>query len=450
MTGKERLNNLFDKKETDRIPWIPFAGIHAGKLIGAKPKDVLTDSNVLFDALMEVKKVYNPDGMPIHFDLQVEAEILGCELYWTDNSPPSVRTHPLDGTEAVPFERIIPKETDGRIPVFLETMKRVKKEIGEDTTLLGLVCGPFTLASHLRGQNIFMDMMLNPDYVKDLVDYTKDVAIAVSEMYIEAGMDIVAVVDPLVSQISPAHFEEFLTKPFSAFFEQVNKKGKRSSFFVCGNATNNIEKMCETKPDMIAVDENVNMIKAKEITDKHNIILSGNIPLATLMLNGTQQENMIFTLGMMDTLTHKNLIISPGCDMPYDVPIENAIGVQQAIANPETTREIVKNYESVVEDIDAPIPDYKKLERPLIEVYTLDSASCAACTYMLGAATEAKEYFGDKIDVVEYKMLDKKTVPMMMQMGIANLPTMVIGGKIEYISIIPPKTELLDKIEGLL
>jgi len=450
MTGKQRIENLFNKKETDRIPWIPFAGIHAGKLIGAKPKAVLTESDVLVEALKEVKKVYNPDAMPIHFDLQVEAEILGCELMWSESAPPSVKTHPLDGMDPVPFERTMPKKTDGRLPVFIDTMKAIKTECGEDTALLGLVCGPFTLASHLRGQNIFMDMMLKPDYVKDLVDYTKDVAIAVSDMYMEAGMDIIAVVDPLVSQISPAHFEEFLSKPFSAFFEDVHSKGKHGSFFVCGNATNNIEKMCETKPDMVAVDENVDMKKAKEITDKYDIILSGNIPLATLMLNGTQQENMIYTLEMMDSLTHDNLIISPGCDMPYDVPVENTIGVQQAIADPETAREIVKNYESVSEDIEVEIPDYDSLKKPLIEVYTLDSASCAACTYMLGAAMDAKDHFGDKIDVVEYKMLDKKTVPMMMKMGIKNLPTMVVQGKIEYISLIPPKAELLEKINDLL
>jgi uroporphyrinogen decarboxylase len=450
MTGKERIDNILNHKETDRIPWIPFAGIHAGKLINAKPREILTDADVLIKSLKEVKKVYSPDAMPIHFDLQVEAEILGCELLWSDHAPPSVRSHPLDGMDPVAFERKIPTKEDGRLPLFLKAMETIKKEDGDDIALLGLVCGPFTLASHLRGQNIFMDMMLNPDYVIELLDYTKDVAIAVADMYIEAGMDIVAVVDPLVSQISPAHFEQFLSKPFSEFFEHVHVKEKYASFFVCGNATNNVEKMCQTKPDMIAVDENVDMKKAKDVTDKYDVVLSGNIPLATLMLNGTQQENMIYTLSLIDSLTKKNLIISPGCDMPFDVPVENTVAVQQAIADPEKAREIVKNYEpKSYEGIEAVLPDYDSLKRPLIEVYTLDSESCAACTYMLGAALDVKEEYGDKIDIVEYKMLDEKTVPMMMKMGVANLPTMVINGKIEYISLIPPKAELFEKVNEL-
>ena len=42
-------------------------------------------------------------------------------------------------------------------------------------------------------------------------------------------------------------------------------------------------------------------------------------------------------------------------------------------------------------------------KRQLIEVFTLDSATCAACTYMMGAANVAKDTFGDSIDMVEYK-----------------------------------------------
>ncbi len=450
MTGKERLMALFNGEKPDKIPWIPFAGVHAGILIGAEPKAVLTDAETMVESLKAVKRLYRPDGMPVHFDLQAEAEILGCELYWPQNTPPSVRTHPLAGAVPSPFERKIPKKTEGRLPIFLEAMARIKQEAGEDTALLGLVCGPFTLASHLRGQDIFMDIILNPEYVHELLDYTKDVAIAVSEMYMEAGMDIIAAVDPLVSQISPKHFEEFLSQPFSDYFAAIRKAHRYSSFFVCGNATNNIEKMCETHPDMIAVDENVSMKTAQTITDKYDIILSGNIPLATLMLNGTQQENMLYTLELIDTLNHDRLVISPGCDMPYNTPVENTIAVQQAIANPDGAREIVKNYQVVIDDTEVVLPNYVSLEKPLIEVFTLDSASCAACTYMLNAALEAKDHFKERIEVVEYKMLDRKTVPRMMKMGIKNLPTMVINGEVAYISLIPPKTELFAKIEDIL
>jgi len=39
--------------------------------------------------------LYRPDGIPVMFDLQVEAEALGCRLEWASQNPPAVSTHPL-------------------------------------------------------------------------------------------------------------------------------------------------------------------------------------------------------------------------------------------------------------------------------------------------------------------------------------------------------------------
>ncbi|MBC7960382.1 MAG: uroporphyrinogen decarboxylase, partial [Vallitaleaceae bacterium] len=141
MTGKERIINTLEHKATDKLPWVPFAGIHAGALKGYTATEVLQDGNKLFESLMEVHKLYQPDGMPVVFDLQVEAEILGCELVWSDLTPPSVKTHPCSEEAVIPCRCLLPKETDGRLPMILDTMKKMKSAVGETTALYGLICG---------------------------------------------------------------------------------------------------------------------------------------------------------------------------------------------------------------------------------------------------------------------------------------------------------------------
>ena len=169
-----------------------------------------------------------------------------------------------------------------------------------------------------------------------------------AEYYVQAGMDVIAVVDPLISQISPNHFEEFMAKPFTQLFDKIRELGAKSSFFVCGDATRNIEVMCKSNPDSISVDENVNLLEAKKITDKYNIVIGGNIPLTTIMLHGTQQDNMKYVIDLLDNMDNKdNFVLAPGCDMPYDCPIENAIGVAQSVLETEKVREMVKNYIAV-------------------------------------------------------------------------------------------------------
>lgn len=438
-------------EQTPRAPWVPFAGVHAGKLIGADATRMLTDEDTLVKALLEVNKLYKPDGQPVVFDLQLEAEALGCELLWAAFGPPSIKSHPLENTMTVPCYCTLPGSEDGRIPMVLSAMRRMKAAVGETTALYGLVCGPFTLASHLRGNDIFMDLYDDEEYVKDLLAFCTECGKRMCGYYIEAGMDVVAIVDPLVSQISVNHFSQFLHGPFSELFAHIRALGAFSSFFVCGDATRNIEAMCITAPDSISVDENVNIVAAKAITDCYNIAICGNIPLTSVMLHGTQQDNMKYVVDMQDQIgADRNFIVAPGCDMPYAVPVENAIGAAQAVLQREETRKMVETYTTAALDIDVALPDYAHLARPLIEVFTLDSATCAACTYMMAAADIAKAHFGNKIDLAEYKFTEKENIARCIKMGVKNLPSIYINGELRFSSLIPSRAELQAAIEAVL
>ncbi len=445
--GKELILQTLRHEKTSEIPWVPFAGVHVGKLKGYTAEQVLRDEDKLVECLLEADRLYVPDGMPIIFDLQVEAEILGCELMWAENNPPSVKSHPLADEKSIPCTCKIPTEESGRLPMILSAMRRVKEEIGDKTALYGLICGPFTLASHLRGTNIFMDMVSDPNYVKELVGYCSQVAVAMAKMYLDAGMDVIAVVDPLVSQVSPKHIEKMLADGFKAVFDYVRSRGALSCFFVCGNATKQIEEMCKMGPDGVSVDENVNLPKAKEITDKYNITIGGNIPLTTTMLHGNQEDNMKGVIDLIDSLDHFNLIVSPGCDMPYDTPVENTIACAQAVKNPDRTRELIKNYETVIDDSNIEIPEYDKMDKVLIELFLLDPEQCAACTYMLASVEDNWDELKDIAEYRVYKYFIKDDIARTRKMGIANLPTMCIDGEQKYISIIPSKDELIASVK---
>ncbi len=452
---KELLLQTLRHEETARAPWVPFAGVHAAKLKGYTATEMLTDADKAVASLLEVNRLYKPDGQPMIFDLQIEAECLGCELVWADDGPPSVKTHPLDGSDEeapeTPCDCNIPTEQSGRIPYVLDVMRRMKQEVGDTTALYGLICGPFTLASHLRGNNLFTDMFDFEEEVESLFAFCNRVCIKMSELYIEAGMDVIAVVDPLISQISTAHFEQFMEVPYTELFDFIREKGVFSSFFVCGDATRNIAAMCKTKPDSISVDENVDLLTAKKITDEYNVVMGGNIPLTSIMLLGNQQDNMKWTVELLDKVQPKrNFILAPGCDMPYDVPIENTIGVAQAALETDEVRELVKNYTAVDEDIAVDLPDYAGLKKPLVEVFTLDSATCAACTYMMGAANMAVDIYGDKIDMIEYKFNKKENIARCKKMGVPNLPSMYVNGELKFRSIIPTRAELEEAVNAAL
>ena len=448
--GKELLLKVLNHEDTGgQIPWVPFSGVHAGKLKGYTGKEILTDADKLVESLREVHRLYEPDGMPIVFDLQIEAEILGCHLLWADYNPPSVNGNLFDKEKGIPGEDMFPTAESGRIPIVLEALKTMKREVGESTALYALICGPLTLAYHLRGSDFFKDTRKDPDYAAALTSYCAEYARRMADIYLAAGADIIAVVDPLVSQVSPRVFGKLFHDPFQSVFDHIRECGAKSSFFVCGNASYQIEEMCKTGPDGISVDENVDMAAAKKITDQYNIAIGGNIPLTTTMLFGTQQDNMKGVLDLLGTLDNKNnLIISPGCDMPYDVPPENAVACAMAVHRPQEAEAMVANYSagSAFDDIDITIPDYASMDKVYIELFTLDPDQCAACTYMVKSVTDIYDEIRDIADYIVYRYNVREDIARTAKMGLKNLPTMCMDGESVYVSVIPDRDTLIAEI----
>ena len=172
------------------------------------------------------------------------------------------------------------------------------------------------------------------------------------------------------------------------------------------------------------------------------------------MLLGSQADNMAFVVDLLDRLrdparglSPNNFILAPGCDMPYDVPPENVVGILEAVRNPAAARAMLAHYENQSFDYQVDLPDYEHLDKPLVEVFTLDSDTCAACGYMLGAAKRAAGELAGQVNLVEYKITQPENVARVMKMGIKNLPSLYINGELKYSSLIPSNRELLDEIK---
>jgi len=102
--------------------------------------------------------------------------------------------------------------------------------------------------------------------------------------------------------------------------------------------------------------------------------------------------------------------------------------------------------ESALDGIVIELPDYKAEKKVIIDVITLDSASCAPCQYMMEAVKAACEGLSDKVAYLEHKIKDKESVVFMMKLGVSNIPTIVIDGQIKYISLVPSVKELRETI----
>jgi MtaA/CmuA family methyltransferase len=450
MTGKELLIKAVKGEETPRPAWLPFVGCHGGKLIDKTATEYLQSANLMVEGLKKARELYRPDGLPVTFDLQVEAEILGCELHWADEVPPSVVTHPLEADGVAIEDLPVLDQTKGRLPLVMSALEMLNREMGDEVALYGLICGPFTLALHLRGNNIFLDMFDKPDEVKKLIDYCADIGSKMAELYLSHGADVIGVVDPMTSQISPDHFEEFVTPGVNKVFDNIRAAGGLSSMFVCGDVTRNLEIMCKTTADNISVDEQISMADLRALCEAEGKSFGGNMKLTAVLLLGSEDDSRREAVEIMDVSGTKGFVLAPGCDLPFHTPSRNLTAVadvvhddyQRNVARTSTSQD----EEDLYEDIH--VPPYRKHKEVIVDVITLDSTSCAPCQYMMDAVERAAAQAFVKVYINEHKIKARAGLGMMKKLGVTNLPTICIDGDIAFASIIPDLKTLVKAIEA--
>lgn len=447
MDGLRLLEKAFRLEEVERAPWVPFVGVHGGKLIGVDAETYLKDSKYIVDGISQAVDLYRPDGVPVVFDLQVEAEILGCKLVWSKDNPPAVVSHPLaEGVELSSLK--LPTVNDGRIPIELDATKALREKF-PDLALYGLITGPFTLALHLLGTEIFMKLFEDPDYVYELMEFCTQVGIKHAEMLLDAGCDVVAVVDPMTSQIDPMSFETFVSPYAKKIFDFVRSKKKYSSFFVCGHAQQNIEVMCDCGPDNVSIDENIPLDYVKDVALSKGISFGGNMKLTSVLLLGSKMDSKKETVSCLDLGGNKGFILAPGCDLPMDTPVENLQAVTELVYD-DYARQVTREMEHTSSLQPLSLDGHFEEDKVIIDIITLDSSSCAPCQYMVEAVKQASVDFGEKVVVIEHKIKDVDGIRMMMALGVQNVPTTCINGKVEFISQIPPRSEIVKAIEKVL
>ena len=445
LTGRERLEKAFRCEAVDRPPWVPFVGCHGGALLGVTASEYLRSAQRLVAGVEAAIARYQPDGIPVAFDLQIEAEVLGCELNWADQTPPSVRTHPLlDGRRLE--DLTVPRPDDGRIATVLTAARELCRRHPE-VGFYGLVTGPFTLALHLLGTEIFMNMFDAPDYVGRVMAFCRDVCVAMSDYYCDAGCPLVGMVDPMTSQIGPDQFREFVTPFVAPVFERIRQRGGLSSFFVCGHAQQNVEAMCDCRPDNISVDENIPLQYVRDVCLPRGISFGGNLQLTSVLLLGKPIDAQRNAIACLEIGGEQGFVLAPGCDLPYATPPENLAAVTQVVLDPYQ-REIVKIAAAEPSDDDRlDMGEYGQEDKVIVDIITLDSEACAPCQYMVDAVKQVAPEFEGIVVWREHKIKYRESLVFMTSLMVRNVPTICIDGAIRFVSRIPPRDQLVAAIQ---
>jgi uroporphyrinogen decarboxylase len=286
-------------RRTPIAPWVPYAGVHCAYLIKEKATAYFQDPQLIARGVVEAARTYHADGIPLLFDLSVEAASVGCDIqFWEDNVP-SVKSHPCRKQTPAELGLQLPTRKDGRWPVVFEAARLAKPQLDEmDCAMLGLMTGPLTLASHLAGVRLFTALKKNKDYAHAIVTFAGEIGKMAAQCYVDMGCDIIAIVDPVASQIRPESFREFVTPNCRAAVDVIRGAGLPSTFFICGDCTKVLEEVCQVGTDAFAVDEQMNLNFIRDVALKYGKGFGGNLKLTLALSLGliSPREDALISL----------------------------------------------------------------------------------------------------------------------------------------------------------
>ncbi|MFO7836487.1 MAG: uroporphyrinogen decarboxylase family protein [Candidatus Thorarchaeota archaeon] len=319
------VRNAIENRPPDRVPVIPLVGLVSSRLSNYSLRELVHDADKQIKSQLAMLKEFRYDGVIDCMDLTVEAEMLGAGVEFKDKGFPYVKRHPFDNSEDIKdlaFHDI----HDSRLGVFIDTIRGLAQAVGESHLVSSYVIGPFTLAGHLLGINDLMELTIdNPESAKDLVCHCGRILTPYIEAQIEAGSHNVIVLEPTASTsiISPRFFEMYALSELQKINSLIHEKGAWGTLHICGHTTPILELMVRTGADALSLDSAVSLNIARQRISKEATIM-GNVDTST-MLTGTPDEVAKESRQCIQDANgpEGGFILSTGCDMPIETPLEN-------------------------------------------------------------------------------------------------------------------------------
>jgi uroporphyrinogen decarboxylase len=308
-------------QESERRLVVPLAGYPAVQLTKSSVKQNEFNAELQARSLYKLAELTQPDAIFVMMDLSVEAGALGLPVRFPTDESATVEWHPVKTVSDLDQYKVIDSLYDGRVWVFLETVRLLKQKL---TMPIGAyVVGPFTLAGLMMGANdIAMATVESPDIVHATVNFSEHVIIDYAKALQRAGADMVCILEPTGVILSPDAYWEFSGRATENIIRHLDT---RTILHVCGNTTHLLDKMCQTGTQGLSLDAAVNFpdIAPRVPAD---VVLIGNVNPVTVMLQGTPKIVRKATTALLAAMSpYRNFMMSTGCDLPAETPLENIV-----------------------------------------------------------------------------------------------------------------------------
>lgn len=269
ISPKELVRSLFQLKELPRTPFVPWVSSFAAQLEQVTVEEMLNDPGLLSSSLLNAQQLFGYDAVAMVFDPALEAEACGCELEWPDEKLPRVLSHPLEDGAGQDILNVQDIEKRGRVPIVLEALKRTNIVRGKQVAIFGVITGPLSLASHLRGETLGDDLEHGSEEATKTVAGAAGIGLKLARKYCEAGVDAIVISDEMLGRVD-ANVYRILAGPLKSIWNVTKFYGVRSLLLTTGCEAKKVEPILDLQADGAAMGLQVDSGQAWEAARKRN------------------------------------------------------------------------------------------------------------------------------------------------------------------------------------
>lgn len=296
-----------------------FAARYAGYTYG----EFASNHKVLVESNLKCLEDFELDAVGLISDPYRETSAFGAPIKFIAEGVPQCRSiivKSLDDIKNLRNPDVYKEErTLDRIRAGME----LKKQVGSSVPVIGWIEGPLAESCDLAGVNeVLLKLMMDPDFVKRLINKTVVTARDFARAQVEAGCEIIGVGDAICSQISAENYREFVKEKHRELFHYIKSLGAKVKLHICGNITHLLEDIRELKPNILDIDWMVDMDEAGRVLgDK--IIRCGNLDPVAVIQDKSADEIRQDTENLCLKEVDRRFILSGGCEITVNTPAEN-------------------------------------------------------------------------------------------------------------------------------
>ena len=301
---------------------MPIAVYPGATLTGAKVSDLATNAGAQFEAAAALHERYRTPVLMSAMDLSVEAEAFGAEVHFAEQEVPTI-IRPVLASASEVNELALPAPGDKRTAVYLETVRKLKKLAGRPVVLGGCI-GPFSLAGRLIGvTEAFALTVTEPQVMHALLEKSARYLEDYVRAFRDAGADGVIMAEPSAGLLSPKAVTTFSSAYIRPIVEAV--AGLPFSFVLhnCAARLVHLPAILEAGAPIYHFGAPMDLPSALGRVDRE-LVLCGNLDPAAVFCQGSTDLVTRQVVELLDsTVSRRNFVISSGCDLPPQVPLEN-------------------------------------------------------------------------------------------------------------------------------